>query len=76
MIRGSKVGMFVTFDIRELGIDGNDFAWRLLNEYDVALLPCTAFGPSGEGILRMNIGESDQNLQLACERIHHLISKL
>ena len=76
IIRGSNVGMFVTFDIRNLGIDGNDFAWRLLNEYDIALLPCTAFGPSGEGILRMNIGESDQNLQMACERIHHLISKL
>lgn len=76
MIRGSKVGMFVTFDVRDLGIDGNDFAWRLLNEYDVALLPCTAFGPSGEGILRMNIGESDQNLRLACERIYNLISKL
>ena len=76
LIRGSEVGMFVTFDIRDLGIDGNDFAWQLLNEYDVAVLPCTAFGPSGEGILRMNIGESDQNLQLACERICNLISKL
>ncbi len=75
-IRGSKVGMFVTIDVRRLPIDANAFAWRLLNEYAVSVLPCTAFGPSGTGILRICIGESDVNLAHACERIHDLVGKL
>ncbi len=75
-VRGSQVGMFVTFDIRNLPIDANEFAWRLLNEYAVSVLPCTAFGASGEGILRICVGESDHNLQLSCERIRDLVRKL
>ncbi len=75
-VRGSKFGMFVTFDIRGLQISANDFAWRLLNEYDIAVLPCSAFGPSGAGILRMNIGESDRNLKVSCERIRDLAAKV
>ena len=73
---GSKTGMFVTFDIRKLGISATDFAWQLLNEYQVAVLPCIAFGESGRGILRMNIGESSQTLRTACDRIGRLASTL
>ncbi len=76
VIRGSQVGMFVTVDIRQLPISASDFAWRLLDEYDVAVLPCSAFGPSGNGIFRLNIGESDESLQAACERIRQLAAKL
>ena len=75
-IRGSHVGMFVVFDIRDLPVSDNEFAWKLLNEYDVAVLPCTAFGASGKGILRINIGESENNLRTACKRIRQLIDTL
>lgn len=75
-IRGSHVGMFAVVDIRKLPISANDFAWKLLNNYDVAVLPCTAFGTSGKGILRINIGESDDNLRTACECIRELIDTL
>lgn len=75
-VRGSKFGMFVTFDIRKLGISATDFAWRLLDEYQVALLPCIAFGQSGKGILRMNIGESESNLKIACNSINDLACTL
>ena len=76
VIRGSKVGMFVTFDVRNWGLTATEFAWRLLDEYQVAVLPCRAFGKSGEGILRMNIGESESNLKSACECIGALASSL
>ena len=76
VVRGSKVGMFVVFDVRAVPVSANTFAWQLLEHYDVAVLPCTAFGPSGTGILRMNIGESDENLQHACDRIGKLIRSL
>ena len=71
-VRGAKVGMFVTFDVRNLGVSATDFAWKLLDEHQVAVLPCIAFGRSGAGILRMNIGESVSNLETACASINDL----
>ncbi len=76
IVRGSKVGMFVTFDVRNLNISAVDFAWQLLDEYQVAVLPCRAFGDSGRGILRINIGDSEENLTAACERIADLARKI
>ncbi|MDE0310402.1 MAG: pyridoxal phosphate-dependent aminotransferase [Acidiferrobacterales bacterium] len=75
-IRGSRYGMFVIFEVRDLGISGIDFAWRLLDEYQVAALPCDAFGASAEGLIRINIGESESNLLTACERIRTLAQSL
>ncbi len=75
-VRGSRFGMFVTFDVTGLGLTEIDFAWRLLNEHQVAVLPCSAFGASGEGIVRINIGESESNLLAACDRIRSLVDSL
>ncbi len=68
-IRGSLVGMFVLFDIRELDISDKEFAWRLLDHYGIAVLPCDAFGRSGAGLLRINVGESADSLERACAMI-------
>ena len=76
VVRGSKCGMFVVVDVRNMPVSATDFAWRLLNQYDVAILPCRAFGDSGKGMLRINIGESDANLAVACERIAKLAADL
>lgn len=76
VVRGSRVGMFVTIDVRQLSVSANEFAWRLLDDYNIALIPCSAFGPSGSGILRINMGESASNLKIACERIKQLAAKL
>ena len=75
-VRGSRFGMFVTFDVTGLGLTEIDFAWRLLNEHQVAVLPCSAFGASGKGIVRINIGESESNLLAACDRIRSLVDSL
>ncbi len=74
-VRGAKVGMFVTFDVRRLNVSASEFAWKLLDDHRIAVLPCKAFGQSGTGILRMNIGESDSNLKQACESIKELAAK-
>ncbi len=76
IVRGSKAGMFVTFDVRNLNISAVNFAWRLLDEYQVAVLPCRAFGASGRGILRINTGDTEENLTAACERIADLSRKI
>lgn len=75
-IRGSQFGMFVIFDVNGLGISGIDFAWRLLDEYQVAALPCNAFGDSADGIIRINVGESESNLETACACIRSLATSL
>ena len=75
-IYGSRYGMFVIFEVRDLGISGIDFAWRLLDEYQVAALPCDAFGDSAKGMIRINIGEAESNLRTACEHIRSLATSL
>ncbi len=46
-------GSFYTFpDIRPSGLTSQEFSLRLLREKKVAVVPGTAFGPSGEGYVR------------------------
>jgi len=73
-VRGSTVGMFVLFDVRRLGVPDKEFAWHLLNDYDIAVLPCDAFGQSGAGLLRINVGESEDNLRRSCEMIRRCVA--
>ena len=73
-VRGSVVGMFVTIDIRSLEVSDIEFAWQLLDRYEVAVMPCSAFGSSGKGIIRINIGETQSTLTTACERIAQLVN--
>lgn len=68
-VRGSKLGMFALADVRGLGASSEEFAWRLLDDYRVAVLPCGAFGESVAGLVRLNVGDSEENLLFACEMI-------
>ena len=46
-------GAFYVFpDIRSTGLSSTEFSLRLLREKKVAVVPGTAFGPSGEGYVR------------------------
>ena len=69
-VRGSSVGMFVLLDVRDLGVSDKEFAWHLLDNYSIAVLPCDAFGQSSSGLVRINVGDSEANLQRSCEMIH------
>ena len=44
----------------------------LLNKAGVAVLPGTAFGPSGEGYLRFSYANTVENIEEAIERIKQL----
>ena len=70
-------GMFVALDLSPLGIDGQRFAGRLLDEEGVALMPGIAFGQSLTQGLRLSLVADEQALLAACaailraaERIH------
>jgi aminotransferase len=46
-------GAFYVFpDVSSTGLSGKDFAFKLLEEQSVAVVPGGAFGPSGEGCVR------------------------
>lgn len=64
------MGAFYTFpDIRATGMDSESFVEHLLTEEKVVSVPGNAFGPSGEGYVRMCYATSMENLEEAIERI-------
>jgi aminotransferase len=70
-------GAFYVFpSIREFGMTSDEFATRLLREEKVAVVPGTAFGPSGEGFLRISYAYSIEDLKVALERIRRFIDRL
>ncbi|MDR2513267.1 MAG: aminotransferase class I/II-fold pyridoxal phosphate-dependent enzyme [Puniceicoccales bacterium] len=70
-------GAFYAFpDISSTGLDSMTFATRLLREQKVAMVPGTAFGPSGAGFCRASYSTSYGNIIKACDRIAHFLDTL
>ena len=72
----SSAGMFVMLDIRELNISGQDFCRGLLDQFDVGLIPCDGFGPSGAGLIRASACIEPTRLIEACDRISSYIKSI
>ena len=69
-------GAFYLFPgIKPSGKSSHDFAFGLLKEKQVAVVPGTAFGPSGEGYVRCSYATGMDQLQIAVERIAEFIKK-
>jgi aminotransferase len=63
-------GAFYVFpDIRGTGMTSKDFALKLLEEKKVAVVPGTAFGPSGEGYVRCSYATALDQIKVAMGRI-------
>ena len=62
-------GMFVMMDIAASGLSPNDFAQRLLDEYNVAVLPGAAFGDSLKSHLRLSLVADEHTLAQAAHRV-------
>ncbi len=71
------LGAFYMFpSIKRFGMTSDEFATRLLNEEQVAVVPGTAFGDSGEGFLRVSYAYSLDNLKKALGRIDRFVNRL
>ena len=69
-------GAFYVFpDIRGTGMTSKDFALKLLEEKKVAVVPGTAFGPSGEGYVRCSYATALDQIKIAVERIADFVRK-
>ena len=70
-------GAFYVFpDIREFNMTSEEFAYALLDTQNLAVVPGTAFGNSGEGFLRISYAYSLEKLKIAMERISLFIEDL
>jgi aspartate/methionine/tyrosine aminotransferase len=63
-------GAFYAFpNITGTGMTSQEFADHLLDEMGIAVLPGTAFGPSGEGYVRFSYASSVEDINKAIERM-------
>jgi aminotransferase len=70
-------GAFYAFPrIAGTGLTSDEFSERLLFEQKVAMVPGSAFGPSGEGHVRASYATSFEHLEEALVRIERFIATL
>ena len=70
-------GAFYMFpSIASTGLDSETFCSRLLHEQQVAVVPGSAFGASGEGHVRISYSYSMNHLREACFRIRKFLASL
>ena len=67
-------GMYVVLDITRLPVSSQQFARDMLDQHDVAVMPCDGFGTTGKGLIRVSLCVPDDRLAVACERIVAYIS--
>ncbi|MEA3464283.1 MAG: aminotransferase class I/II-fold pyridoxal phosphate-dependent enzyme [Patescibacteria group bacterium] len=65
--------------LRERGAMDSSLSWKfaldLLDKIQVAVVPGIAFGPNGEGHVRMSFGRSESDIERAFERMEKLFNQ-
>ena len=68
-------GAFYVFpSVESTGLNGEEFANRLLEKYKVAVVPGSAFGAAGENFVRCSYATSMSQLSAAIERITEFVN--
>jgi aminotransferase len=69
-------GAFYCFpDIASTGLDDEAFAQELLREEKVAVVPGSAFGPSGAGHVRMCYATAYEEITDAMDRLQRFVER-
>ncbi len=69
-------GAFYAFpSIAVTGMDDNTFAEKLLQEEHVAVVPGSAFGPSGKGYVRCSYATAYEKIEEALERMRRFVRR-
>jgi len=71
-----EAGMFVVADIASTGMSGIEFANRLLDEADVAVMPGESFGTYGAGLIRIAVTVPDAEVTDAAGRLSRFVDGL
>jgi aminotransferase len=69
-------GAFYAFpSVTASGMTSETFAWTLLEEQEVAVVPGDAFGPSGAGFVRASYATSHEKIEEALSRIERFMRR-
>ena len=66
-------GMFILIDVTGTGMDGEVFAWKLLETEKVAVMPGNSFGKNAASFIRVSLTVEDDLLVEACHRIRSFV---
>ena len=66
-------GFFIFPNIKDTGMNGEEFTEKCLNEIGVAMIPGTAFGKFAVNNVRLNFATSRNNINLALEKIDKML---
>ncbi|MBI1918701.1 MAG: pyridoxal phosphate-dependent aminotransferase [Planctomycetes bacterium] len=69
-------GLFVMVDVRQLGRSSDEVRRFLLHETGVIVLHGSAFGPGGEGMLRVSFAAGGETLERGLERLRDGLLRL
>jgi aspartate/methionine/tyrosine aminotransferase len=69
-------GFFAMVDIRETGLSSNEVRKSLLHEQGVVVVHGSAYGPAGEGTLRVSFASGGENLMNGLELLRAGLSGL
>ena len=69
-------GMFIMLDVRRTKLSGEEFAWQLLRQANVSVMPGESFGNGGAGHIRIALTVDSEILRDACNRIRNLAEKI
>ena len=68
-------GAFYIFpDIRSTGLTSEEFATKLIEKYQVAVVPGTCFGKGGEGFIRCCYATDINKIKIAVSRIAQMVN--
>ena len=70
-----EAGMFIVVDVSGTGLSGEDFAWALLREELVAVMPGSSFGEQAADYIRLSLTVPDAHIDEACRRIAALSTR-
>lgn len=56
-------------NVKDWGLNSWDLATQLLEKHNLATIPGSAFGPAGEGYLRLTFAVSPETINTACDRL-------
>ena len=69
-------GMFVMVDVRATKLSGEEFAWKLLDDHNIGVMPGESFGLGGAGHIRIALTVDASVLRKACETIRTMAESL
>jgi len=71
-----SAGMFILLDIEKTNLNCSEFAWKLLSEQLVAVMPGNSFGDQAKDFIRLSLTVPDELLIKACDRLSLFIKSL